>query len=158
MDIAEGSSTVTRVVGFVLLALAGFMLLGFLRSDAEPGRPATIAALLITVALPALGGIALLTKRFRRSARLAERKETIRRLTYGSEILRLAAQRQGRLTVVELVTEFAITPKKANGLLESLMVRQLADVEVTDSGVVVYVFHDVKHLADKPRSRGILDA
>jgi len=56
------------------------------------------------------------------------------------------------------VTEFAITPEKANELLESLMVRQLADVEVTDSGVVVYVFHDVKHLADKPRARGILDA
>jgi hypothetical protein len=56
------------------------------------------------------------------------------------------------------VTEFAITPEKANELLESLMVRELADVEVTDSGVIVYVFHDVKNLADKPRARGILDA
>lgn len=148
----------TTVVGFALLALAGFMLLGFLRSNAEPGAPATITALLITVALPALGGIALLTKRFRRGARLAERREVLRQQTYESEILRLAAQRQGRLTAVELVTEFAITPEKANELLESLMVRQLADVEVTDSGVVVYVFHDVKHLADKPRARGILDA
>ena len=148
----------TKVVGFALLALAGFMLLGFLRSDAETGAPATIAALLITVALPALGGIALLTKRLRGGARLAERREMLRQQTYESEILRLAAQRQGRLTAVELVTEFAITPEKANELLESLMVRQLADVEVTDSGVVVYVFHDVKNLADKPRARGILDA
>lgn len=147
----------TKVVGFALLALAGFMLLGFLRSDAEIGTPATIAALVITVALPALGGIALLTNRFRRRGRLAERREVLRQQTYESEILRLAAQRQGRLTAVELVTEFAITPEKANALLESLMVRQLADVEVTDSGVVVYVFHDVKHLADKPRARGILD-
>ena len=146
-----------KVVGFALIALSLFMLLGFLRSDADTGAPATIAALLITVALPALGGIALLTKRFRRSGRLAERREVLRQQTYESEILRLAAQRQGRLTIVELVTEFAITPEKANELLESLMVRQLADVEVTDSGVVVYVFHDVKHLADKPRARGILD-
>lgn len=148
----------TKVVGFALLALAGFMLLGFLRSDADTGAPATIAALLISVALPALGGIALLTKRFRRGARLSERRELLRQQTYESEILRLAAQRQGRLTAVELVTEFAITPEKANELLESLMVRQLADVEVTDSGVVVYVFHDVKNLADKPHARGILDA
>ena len=147
-----------KVVGFALLALAGFMLLGFLRSDAERGAPAAIAALLITVALPALGGIALLTKRLRGGARLAERREVLRQQTYESEILRLAAQRQGRLTAVELVTEFAVTPEKANELLESLMVRQLADVEVTDSGVVVYVFHDVKHLADKPRARGIFDA
>lgn len=148
----------TKLVGFALLVLAGFMLLGFLRSDAETGAPATIAALLITVALPAMGGIALLTKRFRRGTRLAERREVLRQQTYESEILRLAAQRQGRLTAVELVTEFAITPEKANELLESLMVRQLADVEVTDSGVVVYVFHDVKNLADKPHARGILDA
>ncbi len=148
----------TKVVGFALLALAGFMLLGFLRSGAETSAPATIAALLITVALPALGGIALLTKRLRGGARLAERREVLRQQTYESEILRLAAQRQGRLTAVELVTEFAITPEKANELLESLMVRQLADVEVTDSGVVVYVFHDVKNLADKPHAKGILDA
>lgn len=147
-----------KLLGLVLLALSLFMLVGFMRSDADIGAPATIAALLITVALPALGGIALLTKRFRRGARLAERREVLRQQTYESEILRLAAQRQGRLTAVELVTEFAITPEKANELLESLMVRQLADVEVTDSGVVVYVFHDVKNLADKPHARGILDA
>ena len=148
----------TKVVGVALIALSLFMLLGFFRSEADTGAPATIAALVITVALPALGGIALLTKRFRRGGRLAERREALRQQTYESEILRLAAQRQGRLTAVELVTEFAITPEKANELLESLMVRQLADVEVTDSGVVVYVFHDVMNLADKSRARGLLDA
>jgi hypothetical protein len=149
---------VVKVLGVALLALSLFMLLGFLRSDADVGAPATIAALLITVALPAAAGIALLTAPFRRGAHLAARKELLRQQTYESEILRLAAQRQGRLTAVELVTEFAITPDKANELLESLMVRQLADVEVTDSGVVVYAFHDIQHLADKPRAKGILDA
>ena len=147
-----------KVIGIGLIALSLFMLLGFLRADAAAAAPATIAALFITVALPALGGIALLTKGFRRGARLAARRELLRQQTYESEILRLAAQRQGRLTAVELVTEFAVTPEKADELLESLMVRQLADVEVTDSGVVVYVFHDVKHLADKPHARGLLDA
>lgn len=147
-----------RLLGVALLALSLFMLLGFLRSGADAGAPATIAALLVTVALPAAGGIALLTAPFRRGARLSQRRESLRQQTYESEILRLAAQRQGRLTAVELVTEFAITPEKANQLLESLMVRQLADVEVTDSGVVVYVFHDVRHLADKPHAKGILDA
>src|SRR5688500_4484441 len=133
------------------------MILGLVRSGADIGAPATIAALLVTIVLPAAGGIALLSAAFGRGARLAARREVLRQQTYESEILRLAAQRQGRLTAVELVTEFAITPEKANELLESLMVRQLADVEVTDSGVVVYVFHDVKNLADKPRARGILD-
>lgn len=147
-----------KAFGVALLALSLFMILGFLRSGADIGAPATIAALLVTIVLPAAGGIALLSAPLRGRARLTERREALRQQTYESEILRLAAHRQGRLTAVELVTEFAITPEKANELLESLMVRQLADVEVTDSGVVVYVFHDVKNLADKPHARGILDA
>jgi hypothetical protein len=149
---------VAKVVGIALLVLSLFMLLGLVRSGADIGSPATIGAILVAIVLPAAGGIALLRAPFGGRARLAKRREALREQTYESEILRLAAQRQGRLTVVELVTEFAITPEKANELLESLMVRQLADVEVTDSGVVVYVFHDVKNLADKPRARGIFDA
>jgi hypothetical protein len=149
---------VRKVVGIALLLLSVFMLLGLVRSGVDIGSPATMGAILVAIVLPAAGGIALLGVPFGGRARLAKRREALRQQTYESEILRLAARRQGRLTAVELVTEFAITPEKANELLESLMVRQLADVEVTDSGVVVYVFHDVKHLADKSRARGILDA
>lgn len=144
--------------GVALLLLSLFMLLGFFRSDAVLTSPATIAALLITVGLPAVGGILLTTNRFGRGKRLAERRERLRQQTFESEILRLAAQRQGRLTAVEIMTEFAIPLDQANELLESLVVRELADIEVTDSGVVVYAFHDIRHIGDKPRAKGILDA
>lgn len=141
-----------------MLALSLFMLLGFLRSGVDVGAPATIAALLIAVALPAAGGIALLTAPLRRRGRLATRKEVLWQQTVEAEILRLAAQREGRLTAVEVATEFALPPEKAKELLEALMVRDLADIQVTDSGVVVYIFHDIKHLADKPHAKGVLDA
>ena len=148
-----------RVVGGVaLLLLSLFMLLGFVRSDAALSAPATIAALLITVGLPAAGGILLMNPRFTRGRQLAARREQLRQQTFESEILRLAAQRDGRLTTVEVMTEFAIPQDQANALLESLLVRELADIEITDSGVVVYAFHDVRHLGDKPRAKGILDA
>ena len=147
-----------KLFGVALLALSLFMLLGFLRSDADVGTPATIAALLITVALPAVGGIALLTAPLRRRGRLATRKEVLWQQTVEAEILKLAAQREGRLTAVEVATEFALPPEKAKELLEALMVRDLADIQVTDSGVVVYAFHDIKHLADKPHAKGVLDA
>ncbi len=147
-----------RAGGVALLLLSLFMLLGFFRSDALLTAPATIAALLITVALPATGGVLLISNRFGRGKRLALRREELRQQTFESEILRLAAQRQGRLTAVEVMTEFAIPLDQANALLESLMVRQLADVEVTDSGVVVYAFHDIQHVGDKPRAKGILGA
>jgi hypothetical protein len=146
------------MLGAGLLALSLFMLVGFLRADANVGAPATIAALLLTVALPAAGGIALLTRRFWRSARLATRKEVLRQQTLESEILRLAAQRDGRLTAVEVATEFALPPERAKELLDSLMVRELADIQVTESGVLVYKFHDVLHLEEKSRAKGVLDA
>jgi hypothetical protein len=147
-----------KLGGVALLILSLFMALGLVRSGVDLGAPATIAAALITIILPAAGGIALLGSPFGHRARLAQRREALRQQTYESEILRLAAQRQGRLTAVELVTEFAITPEKANELLESLVSRDLADIQVTDSGVVVYSFHDVRHLGDKERAKGILDA
>ena len=144
--------------GVALLLLSLFMLLGFVRSDAALSAPATIGALLITVGLPAIGGILLMNPRLMRGKQLATRREQLRQQTFESEILRLAAQRDGRLTVVELMTEFAIPQDQANALLESLVVRELAEIEITDSGVVVYAFHDVRHLGDKPRAKGILDA
>jgi hypothetical protein len=146
------------ILGAGLLALSLFMLMGFLRSDANVGAPATIAALLITVVLPAVAGIALLGRRFGRARRLTTRKEMLRQQTLEAEILRLAAQRQGRLTAVEVATEFALPPEKAKELLDSFMVRELADIQVTESGVLVYAFHDALHMHEKPHAKGILDA
>jgi hypothetical protein len=59
---------------------------------------------------------------------------------------------------VEVATEFALPPERAKELLDSFMVRELADIQVTDSGVLVYKFHDVLHLEEKSRAKGVLDA
>src|SRR3954453_22915890 len=49
-----------KTIAIALLALAGLMTLGFMRSSASITAPATLVALLITVVAPAAGGIALL--------------------------------------------------------------------------------------------------
>ncbi|HEX2091122.1 MAG TPA: hypothetical protein VHG28_01925 [Longimicrobiaceae bacterium] len=149
-------SSLLGAVGLLLLSL--FMLLGFLRSGADVGAPATLAALLVTVALPAAGGAALLVRHFGRGKRLSERRERLRLQTMESEVLRLAGRHGGRLALVEVVAEMAVTPETAKEVLDSLVSRELADLEVTESGVLVYSFHDVRHLGEKPHARGILDA
>lgn len=143
-------------VGLVLVAL--FMLLGFFRSDVDASAPATLVAVLIAVALPAGGGVALLASHFGAGRRVARRRHELRLRTLEAEVLRLAAKHDGRLTVVEVVTELAVGQDTAKQVLDALMARELAEIEVTDAGVLVYVFHDIRHLADKARSRGILDA
>ena len=141
--------------GVALIAVAAFMLYGFLRSDASLASPTAIAALLITVALPAAGGIALLRGMGRgRSARV----ERLRQQTIEAEILRLAMQQGGRLTVVEVAAALGLPSESAKAVLDSLAEREIADLEITDAGVIVYHFHEARNVGGKHSARGLLDA
>jgi hypothetical protein len=145
-----------RIIGWILIALAAFMFVGYL--GAGVSGPAALFALLVAVVLPAAGGFALVTGRLGAGrGRLNTRREELRRDTLQSEILRLAGTHGGRITIVEVVSALAITPEEAKESLDALAVRGLADFEVTDSGIVVYVFHDVQHLGDKSEARGLLE-
>jgi hypothetical protein len=144
-----------RIAGWLLLALAAFMFIGYLGADVT--GTASLFALLITVVLPAVGGVVLVRGGRGDRRTLAARREALRQDTVRSEVLRLAGQHGGRITIVEVVTTLAITPDEAKNALDSLSVQGLADFEVTDSGVVVYVFHDVQRLDEKHQSRGLLE-
>ena len=87
--------------GGALLALALFMVAGFLRSGADPFALTTLFALLIAIGLPAVGGSLLLARHFGVGRRIGRRREELRRDTLEAEILRMAARHEGRLTVVE---------------------------------------------------------
>ena len=144
-----------KTIAIALLTLAGLMLFGFVRSSASIAAPATIMALLITVVAPAAGGIALL-----RGTDLArgKRLDQLRQQTIDAEVLRLAVTEGGRLTAVEVATSLAITPEQAKDTLDALVARDVADIAVTERGVVVYTFHDAKHLGGKGDAKGVLDA
>lgn len=142
--------------GLALLAL--LMLAGFLNSDAALAAPATLAALALTVGLPAAGAALLARGHLRERDRLRGRKAELRRNTVDAEILRLAAARGGRLTAVEVASELAMGPDAAKEALESLGIRGHADVGVTDDGVLVYTFHDIRYLGGKDAARDVLDA
>ena len=42
--------------------------------------------------------------------------------------------------------------------LDAMVEREIADIEITDDGVLVYTFLSAKQLGNKDTSRGILDA
>jgi hypothetical protein len=150
---------VTRLIGAAALALlALLMLAGFLNSDVALAAPATLAALALTVGLPAVGAVLLARGHFAEKSRLTGRKAELRRNTVDAEILRLAAQHGGRLTAVEVATALSMAPGAAQEALESLGIRGHADVEVTEDGVLVYSFYDIRHLGGKSSAKGVLDA
>jgi hypothetical protein len=140
--------------GIALLVLAALMFLGFVRSDASLSAPATIVALLITTVAPAVGGIALL--RGGGTAR-ARRLDQLRQQSIDAEILRLAVAEGGMLTAVEVATALTLTPEAAKEKLDALVGRDVADIAVTERGVVVYTFHDAKHIGGKGDAKGVLD-
>jgi hypothetical protein len=142
--------------GGALAAVALFMLMGFFNSGVEGG--AAIAALALVVGLPAAGSALLIRSHFQDRNRLCSRKAQLRRQTIESEILRLAGLSGGRLTAVEVATQLTMTPEGAKEALDGLALRSQADYEITDEGIIVYSFHDVRHLGNKESAKGLLDA
>jgi hypothetical protein len=142
-------------LGGGLLALAAFMLLGFLRSNLSLARPATIAALLIVVVLPAIAGIAIM-----RGIGAADeaRRAKLRQQTIEAEVMKLAIQQAGKLTALEVATALALPQDETTRALDAMVEREVADIEITDEGVIVYTFDAARRLGSKDSSRGILDA
>ena len=141
--------------GLALIALAVFMGLGYAAADVRGG--AALLAFGITVLLPGGAGITMVAGHFRRRTALTDNREELRRQTLEAELLRLAGNRGGRLTVVEAVTDLAISPDTAKRSLDALVVQGIADFAVTESGVVVYSFHDIQRLGEKSSARGLLE-
>lgn len=148
-----------KLVGAALLALlALLMLAGFFNADVALAAPATLAALAITVGLPAVGAALLARGHFAEKSRLSGRRAELMRNTVDAEIMRLAGERGGRLTAVEVAVALAMTPDAAAEALKQLGIRGHADVQVTDDGVLVYEFYDIRHLGGMSTARGVLDA
>lgn len=145
------------VGGVALLALALFMVVGFFVSGADPFALRTLFGLFIAAGLPAAGGSFILARHFGIGRRIEHRREALRRDTLEAEILKMAGRHGGRLTAVEVAGELAVPATLAEELLNELMAREMAEIEITDSGLLVYTFHDVRHLSEKESARGLLE-
>ena len=145
--------------GIGLLSLASFMMLGFAKADLSDQSMAVRAMTFgLGVGLPLAGGIGLVGSHHQDRNRMLTNKATNQLRTLQSEILKLAQANQGKLTEIEVISEFGIEAAVAHDVLTSLCQQDLADIEMTDSGLLVYVFPDIQQLPNKHSSRGLLDA
>lgn len=149
----------SKIVGAVGLALlAVFMFFGFLNTDAAVSAGARMAALAITVVLPAAGAALLARSHFAEKSRLTGRRAELRRQATESELLRLAQGRGGKLMAVEAAMALHIAEDSARQTLDGMVAGGRAELEVTDEGNLVYSFPTLAQLSDKSTARGILDA
>jgi hypothetical protein len=75
-----------------------------------------------------------------------------------NRVVRLAQQRGGRLTATETAAETRLTAEEAADILRRLTDGGFAEIEVTDSGLIVYRFPEVLFAHEKPWSRGVESA
>lgn len=138
-----------------LFGLAALMLFGFLRSSLSLSSPSTIVALLITVVLPAGAALAMM-----RGVDTADRtrRASLRQQTIEAEVMKLAIEQRGKLTAIEVATALALPEDETKVALDAMVEREIADIEITDEGVLVYTFQSAKELGSKGTSKGILDA
>lgn len=75
-----------------------------------------------------------------------------------NRVVRLAQQRGGRLTVTETAADTGLTVEETGDILKRMADGGFVEVEITDSGMIVYRFPEVLFAHEKPWSRGVESA
>ena len=143
--------------GITLLGVALFMLLGYAGLDRSLEPAVAIMTLLLTVGLPGAGGLALVYSWSRERGSFARRRERLVLETHQAEILKLATAKAGKVTVLEVVGDTGIGVESAEAALRDLVERSIAEVEVSETGMLVYRIPDIQKLPEKGTSKGVLD-
>ena len=89
------------------------------------------------------------------SRKLDAAAQLVRYRRQQNRIVRLAQERGGRLTVTEGAVGTGLTVEEAEGILQRLAEGGYVEIEVTDSGMMVYRFPEVLFAHEKPWSRGV---
>ncbi len=100
----------------------------------------------LTAAFAAAGILVLAAVAYRYRTKQRARDEIGRLKT---DIMKLAVEKGGRLTVTEVTVDCGIEPRTAENALTALVQDGVAGMDVTDSGVMVYTFWEAGNLGKK---------
>ena len=126
------------VGGGILIILALFMLLGSFTTDLSVG--ARVITFLVLVVLPAGAGAFLVRSYFRAKGASQERMEWLRPQTQEAEILRLAREKGGKLTVADVIADTGFDAESAQDRLLASVTQGFGDFEPAESRSIVYTF------------------
>lgn len=136
-----------KLIGGGVLIFAGLvMLLGFIvnltKNPVEFGD--LVAALLFGGAPITIGG-ALIRSHFKDKQKALQGKEDALQKQREKQIIRLAQQKGGRLTIPEIAVDTSMSTEEAEEFMRELVSKGYVDMQVTDSGVIVYEFYEIAH-------------
>jgi hypothetical protein len=142
-----------QVGGYLALAVGIFMGVGVLLNLGGPhGAGALLLSFLLFAAAPVGVGLWLLWHPGAQLRALQSANQA-----WESELLRLAARRDGSLSVAEVVAHADLDAAQAEQRLDDMCKRGLCELRVTEEGVVVYSFAALPSAEQKRRAEGILE-
>jgi len=125
---------------WLLIGFGLFMLLGFISGGASRGLVANAVAFLLLVVAPIGAGITLIRRQKQEKLSAAQETRKLLQSAREKEILRLAEQKKGLLTVSQIVKESSMNASEAEDVLHELIVKRLVDMRTNPDGQVVYEF------------------
>lgn len=142
-----------QVGGFLAVAVGIFMGVGVLLNLGGPhGAAALLLSFLLFSAAPLGAGVWLL-----RTGGVSRRALQSANQAWQSELLRLAARRDGSLSVAEVVAHADLDAAQAEQCLDDMCKRGLCELRVTEEGVVVYRFAPTPSAEHKHRAEDVLE-
>lgn len=138
-------------IGLILLGL--LMAVGFTQAQMNQSALVIFMTFCITVGLPLGGGAYLLWSARSQKKTLGASKSQLAAKTLQAEILRLAAEHHGHLTVLDVTQAFALDSEQAEAALDALTLKHLAEVQLTDDGLLVYAFPEVQQMGSKYQAK-----
>lgn len=137
-EVRPGSERAKRGWSIALFLFAAmFTVIGLGAGEAVP---------IVIAAMAAAGGVAL--QRSANGDRELRRAQLVTSLQL--PVLKLAAERGGQLTVTQVAAELGWPLRRAEKILHSLDDGLRVDSEVTDEGVIVYQFRELRAPGEEP--------
>lgn len=134
------------VGGGILVFIGLFMTLGLLSGGGlHNGFAANLMMILMFILAPLGIGGWLIRGHFADKKTVSAEKEQVMYVQREKQILRLAQEKGGRLTIPEIAANTSMTTVDADAVMREMTAKGYVDMQVTDSGVIVYEFYDIIH-------------
>ncbi|MCI0412422.1 hypothetical protein L0222_06420 [bacterium] len=141
-----------KLVGGGLLIFFGlFMLFGVFVDTTPPAfMIRAMVAFLFAFVPIAVGGLMIRSHSLSNKKSAEESRKSIL-ASREKEILRLAKQKGGELTLPDIVSETSMNTEEADEIMRELVVKRYVDMKITNQGTVIYEFFEL--VKDKPEER-----
>ena len=134
MTVSERLSVVFAVLiglfGFVMLA---GVLIGALEGTSKYSRSTDVTLTILLGVVPLVGGVLL----YRRVRRAVARRQTAEK---ESAVLQVVRQHEGVVSPVDVAADCGMSLEEAEEILKRLQLRGFAEMDVTDTGTIIYRF------------------